>query len=346
MGTHQHVDGASAQASSSSTGTRSTTDAVARAHWNGARWAVEESRGHYESWFVRANHPTRALGFWIRYTIFSPAKRPADAEGELWAVFFNGETGANTAARDAWAAHACTFSPTELGIQLPGATMRSGQLQGCVESSGHRLVWDLRHSAAAPPLLLLDRSLYRSSFPKAKAVVPVPLARFEGSIVVDGEAWPVGDWVGSQCHNWGTRHTDRYAWGQVVGFDGEPEVMLEVATAQVRLGPVLTPPLTVLVLRLDGEEYALNTLLRAAFSRGTYDHLGWRFVAQDRRIRLDGTIVATPADFVALPYRNPPGGVKTCLNTKIARCDLVVRRPGHGARSLCARSRAAFEVLT
>lgn len=30
--------------------------------------------GHYESFFQRANHPTRPLAFWIRYTIFSPKK--------------------------------------------------------------------------------------------------------------------------------------------------------------------------------------------------------------------------------------------------------------------------------
>ena len=30
--------------------------------------------GHYESYFLRANHPDRPLAFWIRYTIFAPKK--------------------------------------------------------------------------------------------------------------------------------------------------------------------------------------------------------------------------------------------------------------------------------
>lgn len=47
--------------------------------------------GHYESYFQRANHPTRKLGFWIRYTLFSPKGRPQDAVGELWANYFDGE---------------------------------------------------------------------------------------------------------------------------------------------------------------------------------------------------------------------------------------------------------------
>jgi len=48
--------------------------------------------GHDESFFQRANHPTRPLAFWIRHTIFSQKDRPQDAIGELWAVYFNSET--------------------------------------------------------------------------------------------------------------------------------------------------------------------------------------------------------------------------------------------------------------
>jgi len=49
--------------------------------------------------------------------------------------------------------------------------------------------------------------------------VPQPGLRMRGQIVLDGVAMTVDDWPGSQNHNWGRRHTDRYAWGQVAGFD-------------------------------------------------------------------------------------------------------------------------------
>ena len=42
--------------------------------------------GHYESFFMRANHPARPLAFWIRYTIFSPKNRPENA---LWRTLGN-----------------------------------------------------------------------------------------------------------------------------------------------------------------------------------------------------------------------------------------------------------------
>ena len=61
--------------------------------WNRSRYDPASTAGHYESWFQRANHPERPLAFWIRYTIFSPKGRPADAFGEIWAIFFDGERG-------------------------------------------------------------------------------------------------------------------------------------------------------------------------------------------------------------------------------------------------------------
>ena len=33
-------------------------------------------------------------------------------------------------------------------------------------------------------------------------------------------------WIGSQNHNWGRKHTDSYAWGQVAGFDDAPQTFL------------------------------------------------------------------------------------------------------------------------
>jgi hypothetical protein len=49
---------------------------------------------------------------------------------------------------------------------------------------------------------------------------------------------------------------------------------------------------------------------------------------------------------VALPYYDPPGNTKTCLNSKLARCDLRVERTGLPARTMSTSSRAAFEILS
>ncbi|MGD0211555.1 MAG: hypothetical protein ABSC14_11315, partial [Desulfomonilia bacterium] len=51
--------------------------------------------------------------------------------------------------------------------------------------------------------------------------------------------------------------------------------------------------------------------------------------------------------FVGLTYYNPPGGTKTCLNSKIASCTLLFKDKEQGTlETLQAKNRAAFEILT
>ncbi len=54
----------------------------------------------------------------------------------------------------------------------------------------------------------------------------------------------------------------------MAGFDNAPEAFLECAAAQVRLGPLWSPRLTLLVLRDEGEEIALNGLWQAVRAHG------------------------------------------------------------------------------
>lgn len=317
-----------------------------REAYNGIRYREGDAKGHYESWFQRANHPERPLAFWIRYTIFVPRGRPADAKGELWAIAFDGEAKRIVAVKEEHPFDRCRFAKDGLDARIAESVLDGEHLEGEAKSHGHHLGWSLRYTSSEAPLLLLPRKLYEGGFPKAKALVGAPNARFDGELRIDGERWPVEGWVGSQNHNWGSRHTDRYAWGQVAGFDGAPGSFLEVSTAQVKLGPLLTPPLTVLVLRLDGEELQLNALTRAIRARGRYDLFHWTFASKENGTEVSGTITAPPWAFVGLPYANPPGGMKTCLNSKLAACDLTVRRAGKPPRNLHTAHRAAFEILT
>jgi hypothetical protein len=316
-----------------------------RERWNATRYVAGDEGGHYESWFQRANHPTRPLAFWVRYTIFSPRGRARDAVGELWAIVFDGERRRVVAVREEVPVARCAFSGRGLDVAIDGRRLDARGLSGSASLAGHTIAWDLRYAAGGAPLLLLPERLYEGAFPKAKALVGAPLARFDGSLDVDGERIDVDGWVGSQNHNWGSRHTDRYAWGQVAGFDGAPDAFLELSTARVRVGPVLTPSMTVLVLRLDGAEHRLSAIPTALRARASYAPFRWTFDTRRGGVRVRGVIEAPSWAFVALPYGNPPGGTKWCLNSKIARCDLVVSAPGRPDRALCTESRAAFEIL-
>lgn len=316
-----------------------------RNHWNAARYDGTD-RGHYESFFQRGNHPTEPRAFWIRYTIFQPKGRKSDGLGELWAIYFDGGADRIVAVRETRPLSACAFERSRLAARVGDAVLSQSALAGKAAHDGHELGWDLSYTSPCRPLLLFSESLYDKGFPKAKALVGSPLAVYRGELRVDGDALEIDGWVGSQNHNWGIKHTDAYAWGQVAGFDDSPDAFLELSTARIKLGPVWTPRFTPMVLRLGDEELALNGLGQALRNRGAYDYFSWDFDARRGGVRVRGHIEAPASAFVGLTYLNPPGGSKTCLNSKIARCELTVERKGRPTRTLHTASRAAFEILT
>ncbi|GHJ43217.1 hypothetical protein Cs7R123_05590 [Catellatospora sp. TT07R-123] len=306
-----------------------------------------QKEGHYESFYQRGNHPTRPLAFWIRYTIFSPKGRPEDAIGELWSIFFDGETGEHVAAKEEHPLRDCSFAPEGMDVRVGGATLVPGHLTGGATSSGNTITWDLSYAGKEPMLFLIPRSLYSGGFPKAKSLVGSPLAGYDGTLTVNGRTVDIDGWVGSQNHNWGSQHTDYYAFGQVAGFDGAPGSFLEVITAQTKVGPIKTPFMTLLVLRHDGREYAITSPTQAAKAKGSFGYFHWDFATGDDEVAIKGHVEAPAGAFVGLNYYNPPGGIKHCLNTKIGSCELTVTDKASGrVETLRTENRALFEILT
>jgi hypothetical protein len=207
--------------------------------------------------------------------------------------------------------------------------------------------WELSYAGDQRPLYLLPARMYEGGFPKAKSLVGTPLATYHGRITVAGRPIDVDGWLGSQNHNWGSRHTDHYAFGQVAGFDEVPDSFLEVTTARAKLGPLWTPFLTLLVLRHRGKEYSLVSMRQALRAQGKFGFFFWDFASSTSEVRIVGHITAAASAFVGLRYANPPGGFKDCLNTKIASCELVVVDKATGERAvLRAQHRTLFEILT
>lgn len=333
------------------------------------RWEANAPRfrgdgaGHYESYFVRANHPHARIAFWLRYTVFEPAGAPQHAVGELWAIVFDGRRTTSAKSIVPISRTHLEASPDGLDVRIgdailrDGATSARGTLSGAASSDGHTIEWDLGYDGGQPPLTLFPERWYARSLPKAKALVPVPLASFHGQLTVDGSPIPIEGWIGSQNHNWGSRHTDEYAWGQVAGFDDAPSTFLEISTARIHFGSrARTPWLTPMTIRHDGRELRLGGLLSSARATGKYDLGGlgvdicrWTFRSRGRDagapVTVSGEFVAPRSAFVSLTYDNPPGGRKTCHNTKVAGCRLKIARRNEPAVEVHTASRAAFEVL-
>jgi hypothetical protein len=320
------------------------SDMVSAVDWNGSRFDPAATGGHYESWFLRGNDASGERAFWIRYTIFAPRDRPGAAVGELWAIVFDRTRKTITPVKQELPIAQCSFARDRLAVRIGEAELDGGMLRGRAAAAGHAIAWNLTYGGGGPPILLLPERLYTTKLPRAKAVVSRPLARFSGTIEVDGTTLAITDWVGSQNHNWGSRHTDRYAWGQVAGFDERPDAFLECSTARLKLGPVWTPPLSPVVLRLGDETLAWNGLLRAARALGAYAPYQWHIESTGPAGTIEIRIEATGEDFVALRYPNPPGGAKICLNSKLAQCEVVLTRPDRSQLQLRS-TRAAFEIL-
>src|SRR5262245_53823995 len=128
------VDGAAEAPGEDVMETMDSALADARLHANDSRYRPGQQAGHYESFFLRANHPSRPLAFWIRYTIFSPRHHPEQAQGELWAIAFDGETKRYVAVKRELPFADCAFSPSQLSVRVGEAQLESGRLAGEAES--------------------------------------------------------------------------------------------------------------------------------------------------------------------------------------------------------------------
>lgn len=316
---------------------------------NNLRYNPASRAGHYESYFLRANHPSRPLAFWIRYTIFSPDNRPEKALAEVWAIWFDAERKKHVAAKNEIPLVQAVFSSDPFFIKIDTAELNESSLSGLISGTS-TIEWQLHYASNEPPVFVLDRTLYHSAFPKAKLLVAKPMALFHGTLRVKEEIYQIENWKGSQNHNWGVKHTDHYAWGQVAGFDNAPDSFFEVATARLKIGPFWTPFMTVMVLRHQGREYRLNTVMQALKAKASFSYFTWQFDSRTPDVHIQGIIESRADDFVGLRYYNPPGGIKYCLNSKIASCRITLTKKEDRVfkkqEVLETSSRAAFEILT
>ena len=315
---------------------------------NNTRYAIHKRTGHYESYFLQANHPDRPLAFWVRFTLVSPENQKT-AIGEVWAVYFDGETGNHICAKTESPIEHCIFYSNELNMTIGDSRLNETQCKGRAATGDQLIFWDINYESNEPPLFLLQRKIYDMPFPKAKTLAGKPLAKFSGNININGMNLHIENWIGSQNHNWGVKHTDHYAWGQVSGFDSHPDSFFEIATARLRYGSFWTPFMTILVLRHEGKEFRLNSIPQSLRAKASLEYFTWNFSSETATEKIEGSISTKKDNIVGLNYYNPQGGVKHCLNTKIASCEIQLFVHGELEKSpviFRTDNRAAFEILT
>lgn len=302
--------------------------------------AVGAGEGHYESFYLKACHPSEPMGIWVRYTVHKPPR--SSATGSLWFTLFD------TRARGPRAVKATLPGPAAGPgeyIRVGEALMAPGIARGRAEGKGHVAAWQLTFESSAEPLLHLPRRwMYRAPLPRTKLLSPYPDARFEGRFEIDGREVDVAGWRGVVGHNWGSRHAERWIWVHAAGFAGDVGSWLDVALARIAVGPITTPWIANGALSLEGERLRLGGPGRVPRTevREAPDRCELALPGKD--LTVQGLVAAAREDFVGWIYADPDGSEHHAVNCSVADITLTVSRPGRPPRTLETRGSAAYEL--
>ncbi len=239
-----------------------------RVRWNAARLRVDGRDGHYESFFQRAQSSDAAARVLDPlHRASARAARPSGPSASCGRSSSTARRGAHVAVKERHPlSRVRAFERATLDVRVAATRLRRRIARRAARAApATTIAWELtyaRQRTAAVPAARARSTLAASRRPRASSARP--LARYDGTPDAStARRVDIDDWVGSQNHNWGSQHTDHYAWGQVAGFDGAPDSFLECSSARLRVGPLLTPFITPIVLRLSGREHRLNALATA-----------------------------------------------------------------------------------
>lgn len=298
-----------------------------------------------ESYFLRANHPTEPRAVWLKATILVPTSGPAVAEA--WIAVFAPE--GNHAVKATVPLEQATFAEEggTTTIRVGACEFRLGPTGGAVQGTlgGHR--WDLRYDGVAglggPLCVYPSRRMIDGGFPTSKLLTPVPVARFSGTV----DRTSVVGWLGMQGHNWGKVYAVEYAWGQCLfpGEDGAPFAMVEGFTGRVRIGPVVTPRLSALIVRRGENEYRFDQVFSPWRQRAEVGDRRWSLGVSGPAGEARLTLEADTAAIVCLGYVNPDGALSYCLNSKLARVRLRVNPTNEEGFECASAHGGALEFL-
>ncbi len=326
---------------------------------NAVRYDRAARRDHVESYFLKANEPNGDRAIWIKATIFASANEPDRPIAEGWAIAFDrrGGTSKHIAVKHVLPFSSASFGDQDLDVRwnIPAAsaggiaehmTIQPGQTSGRIARRSDSITWnlDLRGEPRAFVPYPLE-SMYRGSFPKSKTLTPYPDLRLSGETIVNGERWDISAWPGMQGHNWGRGHADLYAWSHVNTWENDAELIVEAMSGQVRVGPIMTPVLTIVCARFRGVDYLWNGPIEMARAHGDIGLRRYSFTAEANRARIEGLFEVDTDDMVGLYYPNPEGPMTYCLNSKLARAHVRLEVRGRPPIALHSRA-AALEIGT
>ena len=294
---------------------------------------VAAKRGHYESFYLRACHPSEPLGVWIRHTVHKRPGQPPN--GSVWFTLWDPQPHASKVTVDDLSV------PAGGWIRIADSTFGPGRATGSARTDQCDASWDLTYEPEAPLFrhLPLER-MYSLPVPRTKTESPVPAAAFSGSVTVDGRTIQLDGWPGMVGHNWGAEHAERWVWLHGIAFDGAGRDWIDAAIGKVRVGPVTTPWIGNGCLQVDGRAHRLGGRVRTM--RESPERC--EFELRGKGVVVTGEVSAPRDRLVAWVYADPGGGDHNTVNCSIASMKLRVDRDGEPPLELHTASHAVYEL--
>lgn len=305
--------------------------------------------GHYESFYLKASHPTDPVSIWIRYTVH---KRPGAAPlGSLWLTLFDAraerpwavkETTAEVGAGADHYVHVgdARFEPSRVFGSATADVARAG-----AEPERRTASWELSYESDEPPFRHLPRELmYRAPLPRTKLLSPYPDARFAGHVTAGDRSVDITGWRGMVGHNWGAQHAERWIWLQAAGFEGREDAWLDAALGRIAIGRWTTPWVANGVLSLGGVRHRLGGLGATRRTEVAERPDGATFTLPGRDITVQGRIGADRDEFVGWIYADPDGSEHNAVNCSVANLVLTVSQPAQPPLTLQLAAGAVYEL--
>ena len=301
---------------------------------------VPHGKGHYESFYLKACHPSEPIGVWIRYTVH---KRPGEGPtGALWFTLFDAAADGPQASKVTTAE---VDSPSDGYIRIGDSVLEDGRAAGSAGTDQLDAGWELSFATDQDALFHLPRDwMYRAPVPRTKLLSPYPGARFSGRVRAGDRELELDGWPGMVGHNWGTQHAERWIWLHGANFEGADDAWFDGAIGRIKLGPVTTPWIANGTLHLEGERHRVGGPEKARRTKVRERPTACDFLLPGADLTISGRVESEPKNFVGWVYADPDGPEHNTVNCSIADMTLTVSRDGRPARELQVRGGAAYEL--
>jgi hypothetical protein len=301
---------------------------------------IPAGKGHYESFYLKASHPSEPVGVWIRYTVHKHSNQ--EPEGSLWFTLFDGRADGPRASK---VTSGDLSAPAGAYIRIGDSVFEPGRVSGSARTDQLDAGWELTFESPEDALFHLPRDwMYRAPVPKTKLLTPHPGARFSGVVRAGETEVALDGWRGMVGHNWGTQHAERWIWLHGAGFEGAEDAWFDGAIGRIKLGLVTTPWIANGTLYLDGERHRVGGPEKARRTKVNESPTRCDFLMPGSELSVSGRVESEKKNFVGWVYADPDGPEHNTVNCSISDMTLTVSADGVPDRELRVRGGAAYEL--